>query len=328
MQIDTLKYFVEVCRTGSFYAASQKLFISPQGLNRSISALESELDTKLLERSRSGIELTSDGELFLDRAQHILSEYDGMLGELFESKRSKTLGDAPIKLHISYYAAQTAASDPEYVRLLSNSAYIELPFEKLIDQALSSDGSDLVFLDLHGHSLRKIYDNPDLTFEPLVATYYGVVWKEGSSLAKRETLHRSEVNTLPIATNTFREMDQLTNSLFAEYPLQDIRLGATNPRMLIECAQTAPGTVATFDSFGFHLAQSDSSMPTEGLGFTRLATPEALCFMGFLQPKAVKQTLRVRYVKHVLRQYLGSHVASYFVRYPTEKLWAEAIHYW
>ena len=50
MQIDTLRYFVELARVGSFYGASKNVFISQQGLNRAISSLESELGVKLVER--------------------------------------------------------------------------------------------------------------------------------------------------------------------------------------------------------------------------------------------------------------------------------------
>ena len=62
MKIDTMKHFITVCDAGSFYAASERLFISPQGLNKEISKLEAQLDMTLLRRNgRQGLTLTEQG---------------------------------------------------------------------------------------------------------------------------------------------------------------------------------------------------------------------------------------------------------------------------
>ena len=67
-----MKHFITVCDAGSFYAASEGLFISPQGLNKEISKLEAQLDMTLLRRNgRQGLSLTEQGEIFLDRAKAI-----------------------------------------------------------------------------------------------------------------------------------------------------------------------------------------------------------------------------------------------------------------
>ena len=58
MRIETLQNFIEIAKCGSFYRASQRLFISQQGLNKSIRALEHELDARLFERTHRGVKLT------------------------------------------------------------------------------------------------------------------------------------------------------------------------------------------------------------------------------------------------------------------------------
>ena len=65
MQIESLRYFIELARAGSFYGAAKNTFLSQQGLNKAITSLESELGVKLVERSRRGVRLTSEGEAFL-----------------------------------------------------------------------------------------------------------------------------------------------------------------------------------------------------------------------------------------------------------------------
>ena len=47
MQTNYLKYFVDVAKLGSIAAASNEDFITPQGMSRSLSALESSLGCQL-----------------------------------------------------------------------------------------------------------------------------------------------------------------------------------------------------------------------------------------------------------------------------------------
>ena len=65
MQIKTLRYFVELAKAGSFYAAAKNLLISQQGLSKAISSLEDELGLTLVNRSSRGVRLTREGEVLL-----------------------------------------------------------------------------------------------------------------------------------------------------------------------------------------------------------------------------------------------------------------------
>ena len=49
-----------------------------------------------------------------------------------------------------------------------------------------------VYANENAHLLDEILRNPDVVFEPVVKTRYGFVWKDGSSLAGEERLHRRE----------------------------------------------------------------------------------------------------------------------------------------
>ena len=66
--------------------------------------------------------------------------------------------------------------DPDYVKMLSQgSFYVEEPFEKLMRRAVLSDGSDLVYLDVHPYSMQKILDNPDIQYFPTLKTQFGIL---------------------------------------------------------------------------------------------------------------------------------------------------------
>lgn len=319
MNIDVLRYFITLSEAGSFYQASRKLFISQQGLNKSITALERELETKLVERGHRGITLTEDGRILLRHARIMLSNYNSLLSELFDSKHRASLGGSPIRIHISYYAAQIAATDIDYVNLLTNSAYIEAPFKQLLEHARVSDGSDLIFLDLHARTSRELDSDPNLLFEPVITTQVGIVWKGALGLEENTPIAPAEVCDMPFAANAFREIRLLNEQVFADCPLTDVRMKATSPHMLFEYMQTAPGTLALFDSFAMFCARKNPSMPTQGLHFAPLDVPAAMCDVGFLRPRSAKLTPQARHVVDLLKQYLNANCSEYFAAYPTRK---------
>ena len=324
MRIETLKHFIHIARCGSFYRASQELFISQQGLNKAIRALESELDCQLFERSHSGVVLTDEGGVFYRHAERMLDDYELMMADVLEAKHRSTTGEAPIPLSISYYAAQTAASNPDYVHLLVNAEYVELPFDKLIELAGERSYEGLVFLDIHGKSIGEIRNNELLEFEPVIATRFGAVVRADDELARHGKVTLEEMRTLPIAVNTHCEVRHVMDYLLSGAMPADIRLGTTNPRMLLERVQTPSRVLATFDSFGFFLAQNDETLSTEDTTFVPLESDENLVFVGFLKRRDAETSPRARSVKRVLHQWLEQHVSAYLTQYPAQKLWEEA----
>ena len=72
MQTDYLRYFIDVATLGSMSAAAKKNYMSPQGISRSISALESELGCELFQRDSNKVTLTAYGERLLHDAHELL----------------------------------------------------------------------------------------------------------------------------------------------------------------------------------------------------------------------------------------------------------------
>lgn len=67
--------FVTTVETGSFTAAAQKLKYSQSGISRMIGDLEKEWHVCLLERSKTGVTLTSEGTALLPYAQNLCQAY-------------------------------------------------------------------------------------------------------------------------------------------------------------------------------------------------------------------------------------------------------------
>jgi len=84
MDKNLLKYmaFVKTVESGSFTKASEILNYSQSGISRMINDLETEWKVPLLERSKMGVKLTSDGLKLLPHAKAIVGEYEKLQMEV------------------------------------------------------------------------------------------------------------------------------------------------------------------------------------------------------------------------------------------------------
>lgn len=74
MDWDDLRYFLAVAREGQMLGAARRLGVSQALLSRHISELEKTLDTRLLDRTTRGCQLTQDGQSLLATAESVEEE--------------------------------------------------------------------------------------------------------------------------------------------------------------------------------------------------------------------------------------------------------------
>ena len=89
MNIRDLDFFIKVYECRSISIASEKLFISAQGLSNVISRLEQELGCSLFNRDRAGSVPTVCGEAFYKYAVNTKSEYERMITEIEHLSRAE-----------------------------------------------------------------------------------------------------------------------------------------------------------------------------------------------------------------------------------------------
>ncbi|WP_125143936.1 LysR family transcriptional regulator [Clostridium transplantifaecale] len=85
MEIRQLRYFVQVCESGSLLRASEILFISHQALSKSLSLLEKELGAALFYRTPKGMIPTQFGQELLLSSRPLLEEWERLNQKLEES---------------------------------------------------------------------------------------------------------------------------------------------------------------------------------------------------------------------------------------------------
>jgi len=78
MELKALRYLKAVVEAGSFARAATRLGLNSSSLTRQISSLEDELGLTLLERSRSGVRLTSGGAAVMIEVRRVLGDLDAI----------------------------------------------------------------------------------------------------------------------------------------------------------------------------------------------------------------------------------------------------------
>src|SRR6478752_8236983 len=86
MQIESLKVFCDLTETESFTKAAQINGVTQSAVSQTISSLERQFKSLLIERSKKNFRLTAEGEVLYEYSKHILQTYDALHSKLQEIK--------------------------------------------------------------------------------------------------------------------------------------------------------------------------------------------------------------------------------------------------
>lgn len=88
MELDQLRYFLQVARRGNFTRTAEDLIISQSALSRSVQKPEEELGQPVFERKTRSVSLTDTGTLLQARAQQVFAIQDDTKAEITDDGKS------------------------------------------------------------------------------------------------------------------------------------------------------------------------------------------------------------------------------------------------
>ena len=91
LDIDMLRCFMEVAKTGSLTKAGKNIGLTQSGVSVKIRRLEERLSTQIFNRTSKSLSLTLEGEILLDVAGRILSVDDEAVSRLTKPQASRKL---------------------------------------------------------------------------------------------------------------------------------------------------------------------------------------------------------------------------------------------
>jgi DNA-binding transcriptional LysR family regulator len=97
IELRHLRYFVALADAGSFTQAAERMFITQPTLSQQIRRLEEIVGTRLLQRRREGLRLTTAGTVLLEAARTVLSLVDH---ELNRTRQAAGLGRQHLRVTV------------------------------------------------------------------------------------------------------------------------------------------------------------------------------------------------------------------------------------
>lgn len=195
MNIQHLKYAVEIAKYGSISKASEALYVAQPNLSRAIKELERDLGIVIFDRSAKGIVLTPDGELLVQQAKSVLRHIDEIEDMFHENKSGKSVFSisVPRASYVSYAFAQFSKS-------LSKEEQCEVYYKET--NALRAV-NNIVHADYklgivrynarYDKYFKEMFEQKGLVYELLTEFSYVLLMSADSPLAELDVPHVSDL---------------------------------------------------------------------------------------------------------------------------------------
>lgn len=223
MNINQIKYVLEVASSSSIREAATKLFLSQPALSASIKELEEELEILIFERTNKGISLTDEGREFVTYAKKVVSQYE-ILEDRYLSRDSDKERFSVSTQHYNFaIKAFTKVIKAYYPKRFHFSIHETKTKDVLEDvRTMRSEVGIISFSGANEDLMKKLFKEYQLEFTPLMRRdTYIYVW-EGHKFAKRKSISIEELKDYPCIT--FDQSDAsnlyLTEEALADYDFQ------------------------------------------------------------------------------------------------------------
>jgi DNA-binding transcriptional LysR family regulator len=190
MNLQYLRYALEISRTGSISKAAENLSVAQPNLSRAVKELESQLGISIFERTRTGMTVTPEGERLLSAGERILREV-GELETMFDGEaipRESLSVMATPSAYLSHAFVSFCASLPE--DRIYETRYSEGNLTETLDAVVSGKAKlGIIRIPLH---FEKYYTDKltakELKYETVTEFSPVILAGLGSSLAGKDSV--------------------------------------------------------------------------------------------------------------------------------------------
>ncbi len=195
MNLQYLKYALEVAKAGSMIKAAERLYMAQPNLSRAIKELEGSLGITIFERTGRGMIPTPDGEKLLQYAERILSQVDEV-ENMFKADHAENRRfsiSVPRASYIAHAIAQLSKRiEPGHKTEI---VYKETNSSRAINNVLHADYklSIIRYAAKHDHYFKEMFEEKGLRSELVTEFKYKLVMNENHPLAKRDTVYFSDL---------------------------------------------------------------------------------------------------------------------------------------
>ena len=195
MNLQQLKYVVEVEREKSITAAAKKLYVGQPNLSKSIKELEQEIGATIFNRTGKGVELTNAGIQFLRYAKSILAQFEE-LESLFHPDSQNAVSFAASVPRATYIADVFAKfTDSLRAKGCVNIKYRETNSVDTITDVVVGDSSRGVvrYNQAYEEYYMNLLRDSALQFELLLNFEMQLLLSRSHPLAEAESISRSQL---------------------------------------------------------------------------------------------------------------------------------------
>ena len=184
-----MKYAVEVARLGSLGKASETLLIATPNISRSIKELEADLGISIFERTTKGMELTPDGEQFINFAKRILGQIEQV--EDFYKKGTAKKQEFSISVPRACYISEAFA---EFSKSLTGDAaeifYKETNSQRTIRNMLEHDYKlgIIRYAENYDKYFKAMLEEKGFCYEMVTEFTYSLIMSADNPLSQKETI--------------------------------------------------------------------------------------------------------------------------------------------
>ncbi|MBN4053399.1 LysR family transcriptional regulator [Haliea sp. AH-315-K21] len=236
-----LRQFIAVAEELHFGKAAIRLHMSQPPLSRSIHQIEKDLQVELFVRHPHGVELTNEGEVFLNEARNILLTVERAYERTLQAKRGE-IG----RLVIGYHGSTVFDLLP---RLIAR-------FKQKFPQAqidMHNMNKNEQLLNLRNHSIhigiiRHVNDEPGITTHIITKEPIYVAVSNRHSLATAKSIAMKSLATEPLIV-----FPQANRPSFADQTISECRKSGFIPNVVQETEDAVSALVLVSAGLGISL---------------------------------------------------------------------------